>query len=570
MKVAELRAPDGRALRLHPRLAFIEADESTRASLVTALRNAMRPGGAPAGYVEVHGLLLDLDRETLRLLDLDPAPELVLAASDIPVEAFGPAGRRKRAADDVANKQRELVDARRQQVQGALDVVNAVQGALRIATAERDQAAAALASSDRQFADAIASREAAERAVDALADAVDDEPLTSIAVARAPEPLDDDVVDAELGDDEAVDDAFEVDPWADQRVERLEECRSAEQRVVAARAEVEHAARAANPARLSQQDRDELDAAHEAALDADDRASRRFGGAGARKKLDDARAAERVVLDRLGLDSYSDFLLRSSMGATDPSAELRLEIARTELMEAERALSAARAAADAVPDPPPSRPARVRTPRPKPEPVAATPVVPAPAAASAASVNGEAVARLAAATRARDDAVAAEQRAHADHRDAGVALADAEAKLVELSVRYDEAEQTLAQARVRVDAAIAHTAEANGHPSDPAWGDGDLAASAVPNEIDRHLLAWLAARGQHPLADPLPIVLDEVYRHVEGEDLDALLVRLDRLAESLHVVYMTDDPKVLHWAAALPPERAGLAVLPAAGRAAPA
>ena len=42
---------------------------------------------------------------------------------------------------------------------------------------------------------------------------------------------------------------------------------------------------------------------------------------------------------RLGLDSYSDFMLRSWMGATDPSAELRLEIARTELMDAEAALS---------------------------------------------------------------------------------------------------------------------------------------------------------------------------------------------------------------------------------------
>ncbi len=101
-------------------------------------------------------------------------------------------------------------------------------------------------------------------------------------------------------------------------------------------------------------------------------------------------------------------------------------------------------------------------------------------------------------------------------------------------------------------------------------GETSDGATAVPNEIDRHLLAWLAARGQHPLADPLPIVLDDVYREVSGEDLDALLVRLDHLADSIHVVYMTDDPKVLHWAASLPPERAGLAVLPAAGPATPA
>ena len=98
-------------------------------------------------------------------------------------------------------------------------------------------------------------------------------------------------------------------------------------------------------------------------------------------------------------------------------------------------------------------------------------------------------------------------------------------------------------------------------------GDGDI---GVSNEIDRHLLAWLAARGQHPLADPLPIVLDDVYRELGSHDLDVLLARLDHLADSLHVVYLTDDARVLQWAASLPPDRAGLAVLPAAGSSTPA
>jgi hypothetical protein len=182
---------------------------------------------------------------------------------------------------------------------------------------------------------------------------------------------------------------------------------------------------------------------------------------------------------------------------------------------------------------------------------------------------GEGAARLAAATRARDDAIAAEQRAHASYNQVAAALADAEAKLLELSVRYDEAEQALVQARVPLDAALAEVGSSNGHPSDPAWGGGDI-AGAVSNEMDRHLLAWLAARGQHPLADPLPLVLDDVYRELDSDDLDALLVRLDHLADSLHVVYLTDDPKVLQWAASLPPDRVGLAVLPAAGTATPA
>ncbi len=132
-------------------------------------------------------------------------------------------------------------------------------------------------------------------------------------------------------------------------------------------------------------------------------------------------------------------------------------------------------------------------------------------------------------------------------------------------MRNDEAEQALAQARVRVGAALQEAVDTNGHPSAPSWGDATPSDHAVADELDRHLLAWLAARGQHPLAGPLPIVLDETYRHVTGEDLDALLLRLDHMADSLHVVYMTDDPKVLQWAASLAPERAGIVVLPGAG-----
>ena len=556
MKLAELRTNDGRALVLHPRLAVVEADEQTRRSVISALAAALRDGGPAAGYVEVHGLLLDLDRDTMRVLDLDPELSLVLGSDDLPTELFGVDGRRRRAADDVAAKQRELVDARKQQVQAALDVVTAVQAALRTATVERDEAADALEHAQAGLAAAISSRDAADRAVETLTAAAAEEAEAALAPAvdeplEALAPVDDGEDDEEDGGD----------PWAEDRVARERAVAAAEKRVVTARAEVEHAARAANPARLDQADRDALDAAHEAVLDADDRASKRFGGAGARKRLDEARAVEREVLDRLGLDSYSDFLLRSSMGTTDPSAELRLDMARTELVEAERALSSARTAADAVPAPPPPRAPRHREPKPSLQPAAREPAVsaPAPAPAPVVSTAGESAARLAAAMRARDDAATVELRADAAHAAAAATLADAEAKLIELAVRHDEAEQSLAQARVRVDAALAEVAriaETNGHPSDPSWSE--RADTGMQDEIDRHLLAWLAARGQHPLADPLPIVLDEVYRHVGVDDLEVLLGRLDHLADSLHVVYLTEDPNVLHWAATMAPERGGL------------
>jgi hypothetical protein len=559
MKIAELRTTDGRTLLVHPRLAVVEADESTRGTVVEALTVALNGGGPCAGLVEVHGMLLDLDRATLRLLDVDPGLPLVLGTQDIPAEAFGPSGRRLRAADDVALKHRELVDARKQQVQGALAVVDAAQAARRVASEEREQAAVLLGEAEVALAEAVASREAAERAVEALADAVDDDP-EPVAEAVS-EPLGPIAAPTEEPTEVDQDESDEGDRWEQERTTRAHELAAAEARVVLARSEVEAAARAANPARLSASDRNDLEAAHDAVRDADDKASKRFGGSGARRKLDEAKAAERAVLDRLGLDSYSDFLLRSSMGSTDPSAELRLEIARTELMDAETALPVARSAAASVPAPPPPRPARVATPTSTPN------VAPAPLAAVplAAVASGDAAARLAAATRAREDTRLAEDRAQADRDLAYIALADADMKVMELTVRNDEAEQALAQARVRVDAALQEAADTNGHPSAPSWGEATPSDHAVADELDRHLLSWLAARGQHPLAGPLPIVLDETYRHVTGEDLDALLLRLDHMADSLHVVYMTDDPKVLQWAASLPRERAGIVVLPGAG-----
>jgi hypothetical protein len=426
----------------------------------------------------------------------------------------------------------------------------------------------------------VASREAAERAVDSATDAVDEIERDELERDVAGEIIDD---APELG-------AAEQLRWAhppaveefgeyDEARHALEEARAtaaldavaaAEAAVAEAREEVERAARAANPARLAPDDRADLEAAHEAVIQADERAARRFGGAAARRKLDEAKAVERTVLDRLGFDSYSDFLLRSSMGPTDPSAELRLEIARSDLLRAEATLTESRVVADATPAPPP-RPAPALTPAPQPA-ATAPPVEPETGTVSTETARrreraDEASVRLVAARRARDEASAAETAAYAQVESAAAELADADAKLVELAVRHDEAEQLLAQVRVRADgesqAASAHT----GGASTGAMADAvnAIGRGSVLDEVDRYLLAWLAARGQHPLADPLPLVLDDVYRHVSGADLDALLVRLDRLADSLHVVYLTDDQHILRWAAGLPSERGALSTITGAG-----
>lgn len=55
--------------------------------------------------------------------------------------------------------------------------------------------------------------------------------------------------------------------------------------------------------------RAELDAAHDAVLAAEDRTERRIGAAAARKRLEQARAAERALLEQYGFASYLDVTL---------------------------------------------------------------------------------------------------------------------------------------------------------------------------------------------------------------------------------------------------------------------
>jgi hypothetical protein len=96
--------------------------------------------------------------------------------------------------------------------------------------------------------------------------------------------------------------------------------------------EAEHAVR--NP-ELDPEEVARLEAAHDELLDALDKADGRFAGARARQRVDELRAAEQVVLDRLGFTSYSDYMMGNSRLHVDPEKEAALVAARAELTAAE-------------------------------------------------------------------------------------------------------------------------------------------------------------------------------------------------------------------------------------------
>ena len=110
---------------------------------------------------------------------------------------------------------------------------------------------------------------------------------------------------------------------------------AARSRLEAARAELFKAEQAVRVPELSRTDIDELEHAHAEVLQAQDRADSRLGGQRAAKRLTDARDAEQRVLDRLGFNTYADFMMGTSILHIDADAEHRLDVAREELAEAE-------------------------------------------------------------------------------------------------------------------------------------------------------------------------------------------------------------------------------------------
>lgn len=87
----------------------------------------------------------------------------------------------------------------------------------------------------------------------------------------------------------------------------------------------------------------ELEAAHLEVLEARDAVGKRFGGARAKGRLEEVEAAEQAVLDRMGLVTYTEYLMgaggaASSGAPTDETLPERIEQARLDLAKAEAQL----------------------------------------------------------------------------------------------------------------------------------------------------------------------------------------------------------------------------------------
>jgi hypothetical protein len=115
-----------------------------------------------------------------------------------------------------------------------------------------------------------------------------------------------------------------------------------------ARAELADAERAVAKPELSPADVTELEAAHEAVIEASGKGGRlRRGGA---KKLEEAQAAEQSILDRVGFPTWSAYVMGANLLSIDPMAAERLEQARFKVEAAEAHWAQVAAAIEANPE----------------------------------------------------------------------------------------------------------------------------------------------------------------------------------------------------------------------------
>jgi hypothetical protein len=89
-----------------------------------------------------------------------------------------------------------------------------------------------------------------------------------------------------------------------------------------------------------------------------------------------------------------------------------------------------------------------------------------------------------------------------------------------------------------------------------AQGTGTAATPA--EELEWYLLARLAAQRSVSVAGSVPLLLDDAMRGLEGDEVAHLLGRLERMAEAVQVIVVSDDPIAASWAEEAGPARAAV------------
>ena len=157
MRILRLIHDGAYALEFHPYVTVVTGlDDDQRAEIIEAFRGAATGRAASlAGLIEAHGVVLDLDRRSLQLLELEGLDvDLVVGVDDLPGAATSGVGRQLRAAE------RRLAELDEPQLQARKAVEDAESRA--------DEAQRTLESLRQRVADAEAAADAPDPELDAL------------------------------------------------------------------------------------------------------------------------------------------------------------------------------------------------------------------------------------------------------------------------------------------------------------------------------------------------------------------------------------------------------------------
>jgi len=364
-------------LSFHPQVTVVGGlDDDGRRRLLDALR-ALPAGTDPGwdGLIEAHGVVLDLHRDNLRLLGMGHTVDVVVGPGDLPTDGvpadrLSPLGGGTEPGDQLgglrlshdilAHGVAALKRSRIEFEEARLQAVEAIEEARAdldpFATTAFEQAAAQLRrAEDAGEDDGVVAEPVVTESVDDLEaerdrlraelDEVEGVDLDAVreALHRAERAA---TASADGLDPVAVRTLADALGAAEQALVDLDARRRGEgrdptdliRRIEGARIQLERLETTAAPRAINAEDRIELEAAHDAVIEADAKVSAsRIGGKAARQQLDQVIQAEQAILDRMGFPTYSAFALAQSAPGPDPETRVELEATRRELAELERA-----------------------------------------------------------------------------------------------------------------------------------------------------------------------------------------------------------------------------------------
>ncbi len=149
-----------------------------------------------------------------------------------------------------------------------------------------------------------------------------------------------------------------------------------------------------------------------------------------------------------------------------------------------------------------------------------------------------------------------------------VDLVDAREALLDAAIQV-ESVATSRLNRLAGDLATTHAAEVAAEPApeptsvqtDAAFADADD-VDAGPEALEFYLLARLAALRSASFAGSVPLVIDDALAELPKPEIERLLHKLERMSESVQIVYLSDDPTVRTWAQDIGFERAAVVAAP--------